>query len=145
MLRIECRTCDHWRSLQNFCTRVSHGMPCVFDPVDRVRAEQRASRAVEEPLENPFGANTTQVGGDHYKKMGVQVWDVVDTWPLEQQIGYYRGGALKYLMRMGSKDARAQEIRKAEHYCRKLAEVLEAVRDEESAAEALGASAGSIE
>jgi hypothetical protein len=36
-----------------------------------------------------------QFGGDHYKRMGIEPWDVVDTWPLEQRIGYYRGGALK--------------------------------------------------
>jgi hypothetical protein len=42
-----------------------------------------------------------QFGGDHYKRMGIEPWDVVDTWPLEQRIGYYRGGALKYTMRMG--------------------------------------------
>ena len=70
-------------------------------------------------------ANDTQHGGDHYKKMGVEPWDVVDTWPLEQRIGYYRGGALKYIMRMGSKDESLQEIRKAEHYIQKLLEVLE--------------------
>lgn len=70
-------------------------------------------------------ANDTQVGGSHYKDMPVEPWDVIDTWPLEQRIGAYRAGALKYLMRMGSKDDRAQEIRKAAHYCQKLAEVLE--------------------
>jgi len=69
-------------------------------------------------------ANGIQHGGDHYKKMGVEPWDVVDTWPLEQRIGYYRGGALKYLMRMGSKDESLQEIRKGQHYIQKLLEVL---------------------
>ena len=69
-------------------------------------------------------ANQRQEGGDHYKKMGAEPWDVVDTWPLEQRIGYYRGGALKYIMRMGSKDNSLQEIRKAEHYIQKLLEVL---------------------
>lgn len=64
------------------------------------------------------------IGGDHYTNMGVQPWDVVDTWPLEQRIGYYRGGALKYLMRMGSKDESAQEIAKGQHYMEKLLEVL---------------------
>jgi len=49
---------------------------------------------------------------------------VVDTWPLEQRIGYYRGGALKYIMRCGSKDDRVQEIKKAGHYIDKLLEVL---------------------
>ena len=55
-----------------------------------------------------------QVGGEHYKKLAVQPWDVVDTWPTEQQIGYYRGGALKYLMRMGSKDESVQEVSKGQ-------------------------------
>jgi len=65
-----------------------------------------------------------QVGGVHYVSMEIQPWDVVDTWPPEQRIGYYRGNALKYLMRLGSKDAGAQEAEKAAHYCQKLAEEL---------------------
>lgn len=69
-------------------------------------------------------ANATQEGGSHYKEMGVQPWDVIDTWPLDQRIGAYRAGALKYIMRMGSKDQHAQEIKKARHYCEKLVEVL---------------------
>jgi hypothetical protein len=69
-------------------------------------------------------ASTRQVGGDHYVEMGVQPWDVVDTWPREQRIGYYRGGALKYLMRMGSKDESPLEVAKGQHYIQKLLEVL---------------------
>jgi len=72
-------------------------------------------------------AAKTQYGGTHYVKMVIQPWDVVDTWPIEQRIGYYRGGALKYIMRMGEKDASLQEIQKAAHYCQKLAEVLDGV------------------
>ena len=74
-------------------------------------------------------ANDKQVAGNHYKSMGVQVWDVVDTWPLDQRIGYYRGNALKYTMRMGSKDASAQEIEKGIHYLEKLLEVLKEKRN----------------
>lgn len=70
-------------------------------------------------------ANDKQVAGTHYKEMGVEPWDVVDTWPLEQRIGAYRHGALKYLMRMGSKDEQLQEIKKCGHYIEKLIEVLE--------------------
>ena len=70
-------------------------------------------------------ANAKQIGGDHYKNMGVEPWDVVDTWPTEQRIGAYRHGALKYLMRMGSKDEQLQEIKKCGHYIEKLIEVLE--------------------
>ena len=69
-------------------------------------------------------AKDRQVGGDHYKEMGVQPWDVVDTWPRDQRIGYYRGGALKYLMRMGSKDESPIEVAKGQHYIQKLLEVL---------------------
>ena len=70
-------------------------------------------------------ANKIQVGGTYYKDMGVQPWDVVDTWSREEQIGVYRHGALKYILRMGSKDENTQEIRKAIHYLQKLVEVLE--------------------
>lgn len=71
-----------------------------------------------------IAASARQVGGTHYKDTKVQVWDVVDTWPIDQQIGYYRGNALKYLMRMGAKDESQQEIAKAAHYLQKLSEVL---------------------
>lgn len=73
----------------------------------------------------PESASLRQVGGTHYKQMTVQPWDVVDDWPLAQRIGYYRGNALKYLMRMGSKDHDAQEIAKGRHYVEKLLEVLQ--------------------
>ena len=69
-------------------------------------------------------ANSKQVGGVHYKAMGVEPWDVIDTWPREQRIGAYRAGALKYVMRMGSKDQSEQEIGKGIHYLEKLLEVL---------------------
>ena len=70
-------------------------------------------------------ANDMQFGGDHYKNMGVEPWDVVDTWSREQRIGYYRGGALKYIMRMGAKDESSIEIAKGKHCMEKLLEVLD--------------------
>jgi len=50
---------------------------------------------------------------------------VIDTWSLEQRIGAYRAGALKYVMRMGTKDENVKELKKAGHYIEKLVEVLE--------------------
>jgi len=70
-------------------------------------------------------ANDKQIGGTHYKDMGVEPWDVIDTWPMEQRVGAYRAGALKYVMRMGSKDEQVKELKKAGHYIEKLIEVLE--------------------
>jgi hypothetical protein len=81
----------------------------------------------ERQLLNDYGtktANAKQVGGSHYKDMGVEPWDVIDTWAIEQRIGAYRAGALKYIMRCGSKDQEAQEIGKGIHYLEKLLEVL---------------------
>lgn len=75
-------------------------------------------------------ANDIQIGGDHYKNMAVEPWDVIDTWPIEQRIGAYRAGALKYTMRMGSKDESIQEIKKGIHYLQKLVEVLEEADNE---------------
>ena len=67
---------------------------------------------------------TYQVGGDHYSKLSVQPWDVLDTWPIEQRIGFYRGNALKYVMRAGTKGNVTEDIEKARHYLEKLVEVL---------------------
>jgi len=74
-------------------------------------------------------ANLKQVGGTYYKDMGIEPWDVVDTWTPEQRIGVYRHGALKYIMRMGTKDENQQEIGKAIHYLEKLLEVLKETYD----------------
>ena len=126
-LRKECSGCRSWVA-QGFCTLISAGMVCVEGPLPVKPGGVTMLPEGEEPngtyAKNILSANATQVGGEHYKKMGVEPWDVVDTWPLEQRIGAYRHGALKYLMRMGSKDQNAQEIAKGKHYMEKLLEVL---------------------
>lgn len=108
----------------------------MYPPLKEVKAYnlQAHKEAIEErrgSIENEvqsanakLSANEKQVGGEHYKKMGVQTWDVVDTWTHEQRVGYYRGNALKYIMRMGTKDESIQEIGKGIHYLEKLVEVL---------------------
>jgi Protein of unknwon function (DUF3310) len=69
-------------------------------------------------------AKAYQISGSHYKDMGVEPWDVVDTWPKEQAIGSYRAGALKYIMRAGTKGEFKEDIQKAQHYLQKLLEIL---------------------
>lgn len=98
--------------------------------MDKMKTEPISDlgKLLRSKLDAPLKASDRQVAGDHYKKMGIQTWDVVDTWPRDQKIGYYRGGALKYLMRMGSKDENAQEIAKGQHYLEKLLEVLKDVQ-----------------
>jgi hypothetical protein len=70
-------------------------------------------------------ARTYQVGGDHYARQRVQPWDVIDTWPPEQALGFYRGNALKYIMRMGEKGSAIEDAQKAAHYLAKIIEILE--------------------
>ena len=95
--------------------------PIILADVYNQEAEEERRLSVEHQVKT---ANAKQVGGTHYKAMGVEPWDVIDTWPIEQRIGYYRGNALKYIMRMGSKDQSDQEVQKGLHYLEKLVEVL---------------------
>ena len=62
-------------------------------------------------------ASKRQVGGSHYKDMGVQTWDVVDTWPREQQIGYYRGRRLHRCPQQRSDDAGGSQQAAARRWC----------------------------
>jgi hypothetical protein len=64
-----------------------------------------------------------QVGGTHYKDMAIQPVDVIEAnFTKEEVIGYYRGNAVKYLLRAGNKTGNSfgQELAKAVHYCELL-------------------------
>ena len=65
-----------------------------------------------------------QIGGSHYKDRTIQPWDVVDTFDHAQAIGFYKGNAIKYIMRAGSKGPAREDYEKAIHYLEKLFEVL---------------------
>ena len=76
-------------------------------------------------------ARGKQVGAKHYRDMKTQPWDIVDEWPIDQQVGAYRHSALKYLMRMGSKGDTLEDVKKAAHYLEKMVEVLEGTEVQE--------------
>jgi hypothetical protein len=68
-------------------------------------------------------ANDMQVGGTHYKDMGVQPWDVMEAvLTREEFIGFLKGNCIKYAMRQGRKDS--DDVNKCLHYVKKLNEVL---------------------
>ena len=90
-------------------------------------AMQRAGTAIMERqrMQNiEAKASNRQVAGDHYKRMDIQPWDVVDYGPREQAIGFYRYNALKYIMRAGEKGELKEDIAKAQHYLEKLLEII---------------------
>jgi len=67
-------------------------------------------------------ADDLQIGGQHYKDMGIQPWAVMEAvLTPEEWRGYLKGNVIKYGMRQGKKDS--DDANKARHYALKLAEV----------------------
>lgn len=65
-----------------------------------------------------------QVGGDHYKDMSIQPWEVMEVvLPREEFIGFLKGNVIKYAMRDGKKENAHEDAEKARHYMAKLIEV----------------------
>jgi hypothetical protein len=77
-----------------------------------------------------MSVNETQVGGDHYKQMGVQPWEAMEAWLSPAQFrGFLLGSAIAYLARVNTKgvDGKGgiQDIKKARHYLDKIIEIEE--------------------
>ena len=66
---------------------------------------------------NPAEAAARQVGGTHYKDKKCEVWTIIDEYGLD----YYRGNALKYILR--NKMDTYEDIEKAHHYLEKWLEI----------------------
>jgi hypothetical protein len=66
-------------------------------------------------------AQETQVGGDHYKKMPVEPWDVMKAILTEEEwFGYLKGSVIKYAMRNGHKPGADDDPEKCLDFMRKL-------------------------
>ena len=77
-----------------------------------------------------MSANEEQVGGDHYKAMGVQPWDAMEAWLTPNQFrGFLLGSAIAYLARVNTKNVEGKggvvDIKKARHYLDKIIELEE--------------------
>ena len=71
-----------------------------------------------------MSANDYQVGGDHYKNMGVEPWHVMEAvLTREEFIGFLKGNIIKYAMRDDRKPGASDDLEKACHYMEKLTEV----------------------
>ena len=71
---------------------------------------------------NGTTADDLQVGGQHYKDMGIQPWAVMEAVLTHDEfVGFLKGNVIKYAMRQGKKDS--DDANKARHYAVKLAEV----------------------
>jgi Protein of unknwon function (DUF3310) len=64
-----------------------------------------------------------QVGGSHYKDMGIQPWEVMESvLTHEEFVGFLKGNVIRYAMRQGKKDG-TDDVNKARHYAAKLKEI----------------------
>ena len=71
-------------------------------------------------------ARNRQVGGDHYRSLDPQPWDVFENWlGHEGFVGYLIGTTFKYLVRYKDKGG-VEDLKKAQHVLSKLIEVEEA-------------------
>ena len=52
-----------------------------------------------------------QVGGDHYSKMAIQPWEVIQRGDLD----FWEGNVIKYVMRYRAKNG-LEDLKKARHY-----------------------------
>lgn len=65
----------------------------------------------QQEVEQAFSSLDTQVGGDHYKRLAMQPWEIIDALDLD----FYDGNALKYLLRWRTKGG-VEDLKKAIHY-----------------------------
>lgn len=69
-------------------------------------------------------ADSKQVGGQHYKTMDIQPWEVMEAVMTHTEfVGYLKGCILKYSMRQGRKVEANDDADKARHYAQKLREI----------------------
>jgi len=89
------------------------------DPIVTPEVTPEVTPVVSEPIK----ADDYQVGGNHYKDMGVPPWDVIEaTLTQTEFIGFLKGNIIKYSMRQGVRgDVDSQ---KCKHYIIKLDEML---------------------
>lgn len=74
-------------------------------------------------ISEPIKADDYQVGGNHYKEMGVPPWDVLEaTLSMSEFIGFLKGNIIKYSMRQSLRGE--IDSQKCRHYIVKLDEML---------------------
>jgi hypothetical protein len=68
-------------------------------------------------------ANDRQEGGEHYKSMSMQPWDVMQAWMTPEEFrGFLWGNVIKYGARWQKKGG-VEDLKKQRHYLDKLIEV----------------------
>jgi len=94
----------------------------TFKSKNRYSNVVSAPPVVEAVVGKPVSADDYQVGGNHYKDMGVPPWDVLEaTLTKSEFIGFLKGNIIKYSMRQGVRGE--IDSQKCRHYIIKLDEI----------------------
>lgn len=92
---------------------------------EQVQAGGKGYEGVYVPLVTSPGADLHQVGGNHYKRLGIEPWTALGAWlSPEEFTGFLRGNAVRYLARAPLKGG-LEDVKKAKHYLEKLIELHE--------------------
>lgn len=89
------------------------------DPRDIRKALERA-QAQDRVQPVSYGANSRQVGGNHYKTGGEEHWDRVN----RLQLDYFQGQITRYVERWKLKNG-IEDLKKARHFLDKYIEIEE--------------------
>jgi len=94
-------------------------------PIQFTEEEDQAWKYLEDKMKvERVRADHVQVGGDHYKTMNPQPWEVMQSLLTPEEFrGYLKGNMIKYAMRQGKKDS--PDAEKYHHYKHKLMEYTE--------------------
>ena len=87
---------------------------------------------IREAAEKAMTTSTlaTQVGGNHYKDMGIQPWQAMEAWLTPDEYrGYHKGVAIAYLARERDKGG-LEDIEKAIHHLQRLVEMADSMKGE---------------
>ena len=57
-------------------------------------------------------AHSNTTGPNYYRRGNIQTWDFIR----DQGLNFHLGNAIKYIVRAGYKDSRAEDLKKAIHY-----------------------------
>lgn len=117
-----CRTCAYFDpNAQSIDQAPSHCWPCSSAATRGGELPHWTPKPVESkkvvivrrPTGNPLD---TQVGGSHYKDLGIQPIEVMKSLMTPEEVtGFYKGNVLKYSIRQGRKPG-SDDANKARHY-----------------------------
>ena len=100
--------------------RAAKPAPTKAKPAKATKRSKSAKAARKPVARTPVAAasvNAVQIGGQHYKALDPQPWDVITAWNLS----FLAGNVVKYVARAPAKGG-VEDLRKARHYLDKLIE-----------------------